>query len=243
MRALVRKFIDHSAVLLLAHLVRTTRDVTLSVEYETRRRAIADSADYADTHMTHALPLADRPTFWRHAFAQRGGGLIVEFGVWRGHSVNFLASLTNEAVYGFDSFEGLREDWAGDGCLKGDFGVSGRPPRVRRNVRLIKGWFDDTLPIFLREHQGPFSFVHVDCDTYEATRTVLDLAVDRIIAGTILVFDDYFGYRGWRLGGFKAWQEFVAERAVKYRYLAFGEHWVSVRVNEPLGLSCQHASA
>ena len=36
----------------------------------------------------------------------------LEFGVWKGESINFLSSFLNKGeIYGFDSFKGLREDW------------------------------------------------------------------------------------------------------------------------------------
>ena len=57
---------------------------------------------------------------------------------------------------------------------------------------------------------------------------MLRLIGDHLKAGTVLVFDEYFGYRGWRIGEHKAWQEFVAERSVEYRYLAFSPQSVSV---------------
>jgi hypothetical protein len=95
---------------------------------------------------------------------------------------------------------------------------------------LIKGWFDETLPPFLREHPEPFSFVHIDCDTYEATSIVLSAAEGRFRKGTVVVFDEYFGYRGWRMGEFKAWQQFVAARGLSYEYLAFHFQAVSLVV-------------
>ena len=196
-----------------------------SVTNEVLRRAISDSADYAESHMREALCIRGaKDELWRHAFARRTpGGLIVEFGVFRGGSIRFFASLTQETIYGFDSFEGLREDWKGWAARKGTFDMGGVLPRVPANVALFKGWFDQTLPDFLRARGEPFSLVHVDCDTYEATSTVLALVVDRLRPGTVIVFDEYFGYRGWREGEWKAWQEFVSARSIGYRYLAFHE--------------------
>ena len=74
------------------------------------------------------------------------------------------------------------------------------------------------------------SFVHIDCDTYEATTTILSLAKDRIVPGTVILFDEYFGYRGWRVGEYKAWQEFTALRGLKYEYNAFSDQAVVLTV-------------
>jgi hypothetical protein len=173
----------------------------------------------------------DKEALWRQAFAARApGGLVVEFGVFRGHSIRFFASLTRETIYGFDSFAGLREDWKGWAAPKGTFDMGGTLPPAPSNVTLIKGWFDETLPPFLREHCEPFSFVHIDSDTYEAASTVLAATTDRFRPGTVVVFDEYFGYRGWRAGESRAWREFVAARGFTYRYLAFHDQAVALVV-------------
>jgi hypothetical protein len=239
MRSLIKRLVDLTIVPVVEYTltrVRVPQDSAYgsalhhSVSNEALRRAIADSADYADSHMREALCIRGaKDELWRHAFAQRAaGGLIVEFGVFRGESIGFFASLTEEAIYGFDSFEGLREDWKGWAAQKGTFDVGGIVPRVPLNVTLIKGWFEETLPGFLREHRESFSFVHVDCDTYEATSTVLTLAMDRFRPGTVVVFDEYFGYRGWREGESKAWRQFVSARGISYKYLAFHDQAVSL---------------
>ena len=235
MKNAVKRLVDATIAPLVAHIWRGIAAeprlvaAELSVVRETMRRAVADSADYADSRMSRALCLRNIKKLWSHAFAARtAGGLIAEFGVWTGTSIAYFASLTKETIYGFDSFEGLREDWIGWENPKGTFSLGGTLPDVPANVTLVKGWFDETLPSFLHQHSEPFSFVHIDCDTYEATTIVLKLAGDRLQKGTVIVFDEYFGYRGWREGEFKAWQEFVAARGLHYDYLAFSDYAVSL---------------
>ena len=238
MKKLARRVDDATLVPLMEYVLRRTRVPQnssfhpTSVVDEVLRRAVADSAEYADSHMQEALCIrGDKQALWRHALAKRApGGLIVEFGVFEGRSIRFLASLTSETIYGFDSFEGLREDWKGWAAAKGTFDMGGVPPEVPANVILVKGWFDKTLPHFLREHAEPFSFVHIDSDTYEAASLVLGAAADRFRPGTVVVFDEYFGYRGWRAGEAKAWQEFVAARGIGYSYLAFHDQAVALVV-------------
>lgn len=231
----IKRMLDVTFVPLIGHVWRTISSEPrlttseLSVVRETIRRAMADSADYADSHMAQALCLRNIKKMWHHAFDARvPGGLIIEFGVWTGTSISFFASLTQETVFGLDSFEGLREDWKGWENPKGAFNLHGVLPEVPSNVKLIKGWFDETLPSFLHEHPEPFSFVHIDCDTYEGTTVILKMAGDRFCKGTIVIFDEYFGYRGWRGGEFKAWQEFVTARGLTYEYLAFSDYAVSL---------------
>ncbi len=44
---------------------------------------------------------------------------------------------------------------------------------------------------------------------------------DRIKPGTVVVFDEYFNYPGWRGHEYKAFQEFIAATGLTYRYLGF----------------------
>ncbi len=199
---------------------------------ELERTTAEECAEYARARMQTALQFERKKDLWDHALSKRPiRDLAAEFGVWNGQSINYLAAkLAPSLIYGFDSFEGLREDWSGWKETKGTFSLEGRPPVVASNVRLVKGWFDETVPKFLVENTEPFSFVHIDCDTYESSSTVLDLIGPRLEIGTILVFDEYFGYRGWRLGEFKAWKEFIQRREITYEYMAFSLQAVSLRI-------------
>ena len=46
---------------------------------------------------------------------------FLEFGVFSGSSINFFSNKINKKIYGFDSFEGLKEDWLGTTVIKGTF--------------------------------------------------------------------------------------------------------------------------
>ena len=145
-------------------------------------------------------------------------GHVLEFGVHTGRSTRALAAaLPARTIHGFDSFEGLPSDWSrspGSTYRAGHFRVD-RLPEVPRNVRLWKGWFADTLPAWLAKHDGDLAFVHVDCDLYESTRTVLDALDARIRPGTIIVFDELCDWRNrgvyplWEQGEWRALREWL----------------------------------
>jgi hypothetical protein len=192
-----------------------------------RIMATLDSANYVQKNM------ADKPVFssqdlLAHALEQaRNPGLILEFGVFSGSTINHIASLTSQQVFGFDSFEGLPEDWRPD-IQKGAFATS--LPEVRPNVELVEGYFDATLPGFLERHTESISFLHVDCDLYSSTKTIFDMCGDRIKSGTVIVFDEYFNYVGWVDHEFKAFQEFVASKNIEYEYLGYVPYHQQVAV-------------
>jgi hypothetical protein len=176
-----------------------------------------DSATYYDEHMGRAHRAPNAASLLEHAFRQRAlDGLALEFGVASGSTINLLAGLTGDVVYGFDSFAGLPEDWR-PGFPKGAF-AHPLPP-VRPNVELVVGLFEETLPRFVATHPGPAAFIHVDCDLYSSTRTVLAHCEPKIRPGTIIVFDEYFNFHGWRRHEHRAFQEFVAETGRSYEYL------------------------
>jgi hypothetical protein len=180
--------------------------------------ASIDSANYYSERMIRANAYADKYELLGEALAARScDGLIAEFGVFEGATINFIAGKTHKPVFGFDCFEGLPEDWR-PGFPRGTF--SRDIPKVRPNVSILVGLFDDTLPAFLERTRGDMSLIHIDCDLYSSTRTVLQACAPRVRKGTILVFDEYFNYPGWRGHEFRAFQEFVAETGRAYEYLS-----------------------
>jgi len=103
-------------------------------------------------------------------------------------------------------------------------------PRVPRNVVLHAGYFDASLPKWLDDHPGQVVFIHLDCDLYSSTKTVLALLAPRLASGTVILFDEYFNYPNWEQHEFKAFQEFVSEHKVSYTYLGFARQQVAVRI-------------
>jgi hypothetical protein len=199
-------------------------------------RAKAQSLDYIEAYMREALIFRDR---WELLlFAAREApaeGLMLEFGVEDGASLRYVASRVARSFHGFDSFEGLPEHWSGTFEQKGKFGRAGALPPVPENARLYPGWFADSLPRFLAEHTGdPVAFVHVDCDIYSSSVTVLQHLAERLRPGAVLVFDEYFNYPNWQRHEWRAFQEFVRDSGTSYTYLGFAQKngHVAVRLGE-----------
>ena len=198
------------------------------------KRAGEESADYAEKNMSEAIVFTDgnKRKMWNCAISKlKIDGHIAEFGVLEGDSINYLADLIfPKTIFGFDSFLGLEEDYSID-WPKGGFNKNGEMPLVNINVSLIKGSFSDTLPEWLNKNSKVFSFINIDCDTYEATSTVLNsIGPTRIITGTYILFDEYFGFPGWKNHEFKAWQEYCIKNNVKYKYVALCNLQVLIEV-------------
>lgn len=148
--------------------------------------------------------------------------LFLEFGVFQGKSINFFAKkIGTKKIYGFDSFVGLNEDWGGTEYPKGYFDLKGKLPKVENNVILIKGKVQDTLREFIKEKNIKISFIHIDLDTYESTKFVLEELKKYLTSGSIILFDELYNFSGWDVGEYKALQEVFEEK--DYKFLAFSK--------------------
>jgi hypothetical protein len=155
-------------------------------------------------------------------------GLCLEFDVTRGETIKHIANQTKSEIYGFDSFEGLPEDWT-PSQRKGRFSLNGQiPQNMPVNVHFVKGWFDDTLPGFLEINTGIVAFLHIDSDLYSSAKTILTCLRERFVPGTIIVFDELLNYPGWKNGEIKAWDEFVDETNISYEFFGFASSAHSV---------------
>jgi hypothetical protein len=226
-RKLARRYIEKSL-----EIVLQGTDLVPAV------RAAITSSDFESEHLRNAAIYKSRRDLFAACLEQSGqvpGGLNMEFGVYKGDSINLLAKLAPQREFlGFDSFEGLPEQWTIE-SKKGAFDVGGKLPKVRKNVALVKGFYAMTLPKFRAENQNAaVAFLHVDCDLYSATREIFEFLGDRFRPGTVIVFDEFYNYPDWLWHEYKAWREFVEERKVKFTYLGFiriGTQ-VAVRIDE-----------
>lgn len=150
------------------------------------------------------LPVAEDPLDWCIAHAEKRG-LWLEFGVYKGASLRRMAEGRGEArVVGFDSFRGLPEAWHGNpGNPAGAFALES-PPEVP-GAELVVGLFDATLPAFPLD--APVTLLHVDCDIYPSTVTVLTHIIPHLALGSLVVFDELIAYESYENHEIKALYE------------------------------------
>lgn len=164
----------------------------------------------------------------RHVLAEHQiTGWAAEFGVASGYSLGIIAE--HMPVIGFDSFEGLPEDWR-EGFPKGEFNYHGDLFHLGAhipNALIVKGLFEDTASTFPFPSLG---LVHIDCDLYSSTVTALNAVRPAIGPGTIVVFDEFHGYNGWEDHEAKAWVEFLDRLGIRAEALARGEQERAFRV-------------
>jgi hypothetical protein len=120
--------------------------------------------------------------------------LYLEFGVFQGASMRYWSqALTHSGarLHGFDSFEGLPEDFDVRGPnVKGTFSTGGVMPKIDDpRVEFFKGWFEDSLPGYVVPAHDVL-VICLDADLYSSTIFVLRHMKDWIKPGTFIYFDD-----------------------------------------------------
>jgi hypothetical protein len=203
----------------------------IGVHYYLKQQAAQKSAEYAINNFSHAMIFQTKEHLWDYciqlipSFQVVEKVIIAEFGVYKGHSINYFAKkCPNALLFGFDSFEGLEEDWYGFILQKGEFHTNSELPKCEKNVELFKGWFEQTVPSFIEKlQQDQIQILHMDADTYNPTAFVLNSLYKNLGKGSIVIFDEYLGYPSWELHEFRAWQELVDSTGIKYQYIAHSE--------------------
>ena len=97
--------------------------------------AIKKSSKYAEEHMQDAMMFFKQDDLRNYCITLLKQELIsdsyyLEFGVFKGKSINLFSSKLPQITFnGFDSFEGLQEDWKGWALPKGSFDLKGNLPK------------------------------------------------------------------------------------------------------------------
>ena len=142
-------------------------------------------------------------------------GCVVECGVWRGGSSAAMAELlgSHREYFLFDSFEGLPKasDADGDRARKWQEDTSSatyydncRAPiefaeramelSGATTYRLLKGWFEETIPSFVPAR--PIAILRLDGDWYESTMTALQGLFKYLAPNGVVIVDDYYAWDG-----------------------------------------------
>ena len=190
-------------------------------------RAINQSADFVEKELGNSLFFENKLKMWNYSIQlvkdKYEKGICLEFGVAGGNSINlFSKQMPNFQFIGFDSFVGLKEEWFGHHATKGTYSQDGVLPTVNSNVKLLPGWFHETIPLFIKQNNlDDLCFIHIDGDTYEAAKTVFDELGSFLKPGTYILFDELIGYPNWQNGEYKALMESQKKFNFSFKFRAF----------------------
>jgi len=158
-------------------------------------------------------------------------GFYLEFGVFAGSSTNFFSKFVKK-LYAFDSFEGLVEDWAGTSSPKGKANLNKKIPKLNSNVELEIGLVQETLEDFLKKHSPKIKFVHMDLDTYESSKYVLEKIKPYLLKDAIILFDELYNFIGWESGEYKALTEVFNDDEYKFKAFTLNYSQAVIQLNQ-----------
>ena len=162
--------------------------------------AVCSSVGFGSTKTSKLKPASGVP------FAE---GDVYQFGVFHGGSLSELVKLYRRPTWGFDAFNGLPHERAGEARV-----ADWRPGAFRANpdavlarlrrlnkflntssvpVQLIRGVYRDALTDSLASDRGmrPAAYIDVDCDLFGSTLDALDWCFRSglVQVGTVIGYD------------------------------------------------------
>ena len=170
-------------------------------------------------------------------------GTWIEFGVWKGQTLDLISMYTKKDIYGFDSFVGftdhLEDTW---NISNHNYSLNGNIPKLvkrldkferknigvkvefNKNVKFIKGFFDKSIPNFISEKKDlNIDFLHIDCDIYKSTKIILNNLTKYINNNCIIVFDELINYPNYVNGEIKALYEWIEYNNITFEYIGTEE--------------------
>lgn len=145
----------------------------------------------------------------------------LEFGVAGGTSFTWWVKANqhpDSRFFGFDTFEGLPEDW--HFFKKGAFSFD-IPFLEDERGTFIKGLFQDTLYTFLDNYRKTLDspevvrVLHMDADLYSSTLFALTMMAPFLRKGDIVLFDEF----NIPNHEFAAWSDFIKSYYIKYEVI------------------------
>ena len=156
----------------------------------------------------------------------------MEFGVASGFSFAWWVKANQHPeslFYGFDTFEGLPEDW--HFFKKGAFSYD-IPFMEDSRGTFIKGLFQDTVYNFLDNYRNKHAnadavrVIHMDADLYSSTLFALTMLAPYLRNGDILFFDEF----NIPNHEFAAWTDFIRSYYIKYEVLGAVNNFYQVAI-------------
>ncbi len=142
-------------------------------------------------------------------------GEIVECGTWKGGMIAGIAEVLgpDRNYFLFDSYEGLPDATEKDGKSAFDYQQNTNSPGYynnctasqqsaidamklsgAKNVKITKGWFNETLP--KQKFENGIAILRMDADWYDSTMDILTNFFPQMNKGGVIIIDDYYHWEG-----------------------------------------------
>ena len=168
-------------------------------------------------------------------------GLWIEFGVSSGGTIDLISNYNESYVYGFDLFDSVDKigNWKDlyNECQigipqtvnelnKDNYGRTGIIKSFNKNVKFIKGYFNETLNNFLANKKSKINFIHIDCTFYDSCKTVLIECLP-YIDDAIIIFNSFINTKNYFKNELLAFYEIIHKND-KFRYEFIGKNGTKI---------------
>jgi hypothetical protein len=148
----------------------------------------------------------------------------LEFGVAGGQSFNWFMEQnghTESSFYGFDTFDGLPEDWGP--FKKGAFSNNNVLPKIKDSRgKFYKGLFQQTVPTFLRElDNSKRNVLMMDADLWSASLYALTTLAPHLKKEDVIFFDEFVV----PTHEFKAYLDFIQSHYINLKLIAAANNY------------------
>lgn len=177
--------------------------------------------------------------------AKLQSGDLIEIGVWRGGTGALIAKKSQllgivDEVHLCDTFRGVTKAGPLDTAYTGGEHADTSKEVVldlcsRLNldrVRVLEGVFPEDSGHLLQDRR--FRFCHIDVDVYQSAKDIMEWIWPRLVAGAIVIYDDYGFY------GCSGVTQFVNEERLKPdRFIMhnLNGHAIVIKIGGPVALS------
>jgi len=210
----------------LSPIVKILYDKQVKSSYETFEKYFEKSLIFEDEWSTRGYAIDT--ALLNDSKSQN---FYLEFGTYKGGTANFFSQYVNK-LYTFDSFTGLKEDWTGFHHAKGFFNLNKKIPKLNNNVEPIIGYVQDTFEDFLKKHNPKINFAHMDLDTYDSTKYILERIKPYLLDGSILIFDELYNYINWQIGEYKALKEVFNDNEYDFKSFNLSGSQVVIQIKK-----------
>lgn len=192
-----------------------------------QHRAAEETAEYVENKML-SLPYFDNSfqllDFTWSKVKKEGLYLEIESG-WQGKSIKLMVKRIQETVPIWELGQSLPLAQI-DNINDKNSSSNHQNPKGEDNLEL--SFFYKHIQEFAATHEEKIAFAHLKCSDYFSSKKIFELLDNRICPGTIIQFDKYFYYPGWKQQQFKAFQEFMRDRKLSYEYLGYCSYGYAV---------------
>ena len=82
----------------------------------------------------------------------------------------------------------------------------------------------------MKKNNPKINFIHIDTDTYETCKFILDKTKPYLINNSVVLFDELYNFPGWDVGEYKALKETFSDDEFHYKAFSADKTAVAIQI-------------